>query len=93
MTADGVSVWIQVALLAGMVGPRVAAAAAQAAVAAIAEDEPGVAELPFMRSSKTFSGQKKHAPQAMQSRVERYDKNRMQCENSVTMCWLVLRNI
>ncbi|KAG0605244.1 hypothetical protein M758_9G042700 [Ceratodon purpureus] len=61
----------QVALLAGMVGPRVAAAAARAAVVAIAEDEPGVTELPFMQSSKTHSGQKRQAGQAMQSRAER----------------------
>ena len=61
-------VWgIQVALLAGMVGPRVAAAAARAAVAAIAEDEPGVAELPFMR--RTYSSQK---GQGGQSQGERY---------------------
>ena len=60
------------ALLAGMVGPRVAAAAARAAVAAIAEDEPGVSELPFVQSSKIFSGQRKQAAQAMQSHAERY---------------------
>lgn len=71
MTPDGVGVWIQVALLAGMVGPRVAAAAARAAVAAIAEDEPGVSELPFMRTLRTLSGQKKHAPRAMQNHAER----------------------
>ncbi|XP_073389287.1 SWI/SNF complex subunit SWI3A-like isoform X5 [Physcomitrium patens] len=45
----------EVALLAGAVGPRVASAAAQAAVAAIAEDEPGVWEVPFMRRSKVVS--------------------------------------
>lgn len=55
-----------------MVDPRVAAAAAQAAVAAIAEDDPGVLELPFMQSSRTFSGQKKNASQTMQNRAERY---------------------
>lgn len=59
-------VWKQVALLAGAVGPRVASAAAQAAVAAIAEDEPGVWEVPFMRRSKVVSGHKKHASQSTQ---------------------------
>ena len=92
--ADGVSVWIQVALLAGMVGPRVAAAAARAAVVAIAEDEPGVTELPFMQSSKTHSGQKRQAGQAMQSRAERYVTSvyekgmlRMKCEYYWTDCF------
>nr|XP_024374489.1 uncharacterized protein LOC112281792 [Physcomitrium patens] len=56
----------EVALLAGAVGPRVASAAAQAAVAAIAEDEPGVWEVPFMRRSKVVSGHKKHASQSTQ---------------------------
>jgi hypothetical protein len=70
--ADGVSVRIQVALLAGMMGPRVAAAAARAAVAAIAEDEPGFSELPFMQSSKAFSGQKKQGGEAVQSQGGRY---------------------
>jgi hypothetical protein len=55
-----------------MVGPRVAAAAAQAAVAAIGEDDPGVSELPFMQSSKTFSGRKKPASNTTQDHAERY---------------------
>jgi len=55
-----------------MVGARVAAPAAQAAVAALGEDDPGVAELPFMQSSKAFSGQKKPSPNTMQERAERY---------------------
>lgn len=55
-----------------MVGARVAAAAAQAAVAAIEENDPGVSELPFMQSSKTFSGQKKPAANTRQDRAERY---------------------
>jgi SWI/SNF related-matrix-associated actin-dependent regulator of chromatin subfamily C len=60
----------QVALLSGMVGPRVAAAAAQAAVAAVGEDDPGVSELPFMQSSKTSAGRKKRASTTMQDNGE-----------------------
>ena len=52
-----------------MMGPRVVAAAA---VAAIAEDEPGFSELPFMQCSKAFSGQKKQGGEAVQSQGGRY---------------------
>jgi len=72
LTADGLDLLFQVALLSGMVGARVAAAAAQAAVAAIGEDDPGVSELPFMQSSKSFSGQKEPASNTIQDRAERY---------------------
>lgn len=63
---------LQVALLSGMVGPRVAAAAAQAAVAAIAEDEPGVSELPFMQSPKLTSKHRRHASQTFQNHSDGY---------------------
>lgn len=71
LTAHGRDLFLQVALLSGMVGPRVAAAAAQAAVAAVGEDDPGVSELPFMQSSKTFAGRKKRASTTMQDNGER----------------------
>lgn len=41
--------------MSAMVGPRVASAAAEAAILAIAEDEPAAADLPLMNG---------HAPQA-----------------------------
>lgn len=79
----------QVALLSGMVGPRVAAAAAQAAVAAIAEDEPGVSELPFMQSPKLTSKHRRHASQTFQNHSDGY-KQSFSCATSCVVFILSL---
>ncbi|EFJ15406.1 hypothetical protein SELMODRAFT_445586 [Selaginella moellendorffii] len=48
----------QIAFMSAMVGPRVAAAAAQAALAVLAEEEPAVSQLPFLNQQQ----QQQHHP-------------------------------
>lgn len=62
----------QVALLSAMVGPHVAAAAAQAAVAAIAEEEPSVSQLPIMQTPNVQSTLQKNTSQSLQKHPARY---------------------